>query len=57
MNDIDGPYIAKRFYEELFSGKDIDVDSVAHALDGAALALRMKGVPPERWATSIHMGA
>jgi hypothetical protein len=57
MNDEDGPHVARRFYEQLLEGGTVDADSVAYALDDAVRALRMRGVPPERWATFIHMGA
>jgi hypothetical protein len=57
MNDADGPFVARAFYERLFDGADINVDKVAHALDEAVTALRAKGAPPAHWATFIHMGA
>jgi hypothetical protein len=55
--DIDGPKVAKWFYEELFAREVVDGDSVAYALDSAVGKLRASGVPPERWAPFIHMGA
>jgi hypothetical protein len=57
MNDIDGPFIAKHFYERLFTDNTITLDAIPHALDYAASELRNSGVPPERWATFVHMGA
>jgi hypothetical protein len=57
MSDQDGPYVAKRFYEKLFEADTIDANTVPYALDHAVTALRNSGVPPERWATFIHMGA
>lgn len=57
MNDEDGPYVAKRFYKEVFKSGKIDVDSVPYALDDAVTALRMARAAPERWATFVHMGA
>jgi hypothetical protein len=57
MADNDGPEIAQLFYKELFKRPIISVDSVAFALDHAVTALRQRGIPPERWATFIHMGA
>jgi hypothetical protein len=57
MNDADGPLVAKRFYEKLFAKDDITLDAVPYALDYAVAELRKSGVPPERWATFIHMGA
>jgi hypothetical protein len=57
MADQDGPFVAKAFYEKLFENKIIGPDTVAHALHHAIMMLRKSGVPPERWATFIHMGA
>jgi hypothetical protein len=57
MNDADGPFVALKLYEQLFSQDMINADSVPYALDAAVTELRRKGAPPERWATFIHMGA
>jgi hypothetical protein len=57
MNDTDGPQLAKLFYERLFSADIITLDAIPYALDHAVNELRKSGVPPERWATFIHMGA
>jgi hypothetical protein len=57
MSDEDGPYVARQFYNKLFEGGVINIDSVPYALDHAVAALRKRGVPVERWATFIHMGA
>jgi hypothetical protein len=57
MNDGDGPFIAKTFYEELFKGDTIDADMIPYALDYAVTKLRETGASPGRWATFIHMGA
>jgi hypothetical protein len=57
MSDADGPYIARRFYEQLFKNEMIDVDAIPYALDHAVSALRDSGASPERWATFIQMGA
>jgi DNA-binding response OmpR family regulator len=58
MSDIDGPDMAKWFYEELLSNKVIGADAVAYALDVVVGKLREK-IPlvPKRWAPYIHMGA
>jgi hypothetical protein len=58
MSDVDGPDMAKWFYEELLSNETIDADAIAYALDVAAGKLREK-IPlmPKRWAPYIHMGA
>jgi hypothetical protein len=57
MGDVDGPFVAIRFYQSLFSGETIELDTVPYALDEAVAALRASGVPAERWATFVHMGA
>jgi hypothetical protein len=57
MGDVDGPFVTKHFYKKLFESGTVDVDAVAYALDHAVTELRKSGVPPERWATFIHMGA
>jgi hypothetical protein len=56
ISDIEGPKVAKWFYEELLSKEVVDADSVAYALDAAVSKLRNSGVPPTRWAPYIHMG-
>jgi CHAT domain-containing protein len=55
--DVDGPKVAKWFYEELLAKEVVDGDSVAYALDFAVGNLRDSGVSVERWAPFIHMGA
>jgi hypothetical protein len=57
MDDADGPRVAKLFYERLFAENIITLDAIPYALDYAVAELRKSGVPPERWATFIHMGA
>jgi hypothetical protein len=57
MNDADGPHVAKMFYERLFSEEIITLDAIPYALDYAVGEFRKIGIPPERWATFIHMGA
>jgi hypothetical protein len=57
MNDADGPRVTKLFYERLLSDEVITLDAIPYALDYAVGELRNSGVPPERWATFIHMGA
>jgi hypothetical protein len=57
ISDVDGPKVAKWFYEELFAKEMIDADDVAYALDAAVGKLRKEGVSLERWAPFIHMGA
>jgi hypothetical protein len=57
MNDADGPLVAKLFYERLFAEDVITLDAILFALDYAVTELRKRGVPPERWATFVHIGA
>jgi hypothetical protein len=57
ISDVEGPKVAKWFYEELLSKELIDADSVAYALDSAVRKLRNSRVSPERWAPFIHVGA
>jgi hypothetical protein len=55
--DGDGPKVARWFYEELLGQETIDLDSVPYSLDIAMSKLRSMGLPLERWAPFIHMGA
>jgi hypothetical protein len=57
ISDVDGPKVAKWFYEELLAKEVVNADLVAYALDSAVGKLRNSGAPPERWAPFIHMGA
>jgi hypothetical protein len=57
ISDVDGPKVAKRFYEELLAKEVVDADSIAYALDSAVAQLRDSGVSADRWAPFIHMGA
>jgi hypothetical protein len=57
MEDVDGPSVAKLFYERLFAEEVITLNAIPYALDYAVSELRKHGVPPKRWATFIHMGA
>jgi hypothetical protein len=57
MNDADGPIITTLFYKQLFQNSVINVDDVPRALDRAVKELRDAGVPPERWATFVHIRA
>jgi hypothetical protein len=57
ISDVDGPKVAKWFYEELLAKEVVDADSVAYALDSAVGKLRNSGISPDRWAPFIHMGA
>jgi hypothetical protein len=57
ISDVDGPKVAKWFYEDLFAAEVLDADSVAYALDFAVGKLRDSGVSADRWAPFIHMGA
>jgi hypothetical protein len=57
MNNADGPSAAKHFYEKLFAEDVIALDTIPYTLDYAVAELRKSGVPPDRWAMFIHMGA
>jgi hypothetical protein len=57
MKDMDGPKVAKAFYEMLFAEDAITLDVIPYALDHAVAELRKSGASPERWASFIHMGA
>ena len=58
MGDIDGPEVAKKVYEEIFSGDSefIDPDIIPYALDNAVGELRKRKLHPSRWAPYIHLG-
>jgi hypothetical protein len=57
MSDADGPVIAGHVYAALCAREKFDPDDIPYALDDAVRELRRRGLPPERWATFIHMGA
>lgn len=57
MGDVDGPIIAQKVYEELFSRENLELDDIPYALEAAVQELRDQEVSPSRWATFIHMGA
>jgi hypothetical protein len=57
MDDVDGPRVAKLFYDRLFAEESITLDVIPYALDYTIAELRKGGAPPGRWATFIHMGA
>lgn len=58
MADADGPKVAKAIYEELFKeGTEyLDPDCIPYALDAITHKMQESGVPPQQWATFIHMG-
>jgi hypothetical protein len=57
MNDLDGPFIAKRVYKAIFREGKLDLTAVPYALDAAVRELRETGADPSRWATYVHIGA
>ena len=61
MADIDGQFLAKKFYESLFSETWKDVpyyERTAEALRDAVKELRRKKrVTTERWVNFVHYGA
>jgi hypothetical protein len=56
MHDDDGPKLARRFYEALFTNETLDLNDIAYALDEAVQDLRHQGVQAQRWALFMHMG-
>ena len=58
MEDVDGPMVAQRLYEELFrgDGEYLDPDCIPYALDAAVQELRQLHPNPCRWAPYIHLG-
>jgi hypothetical protein len=57
MGDEDGPSMAQSFYEALLENELIQLEDIPYALDVAVQKLRAAGVPANRWATYIHLGA
>jgi hypothetical protein len=56
MHDTDGPKIARRVYESLFTQDQLDLDDIPYALDEAVCELRCSGVRSARWALFVHLG-
>jgi hypothetical protein len=60
MADVDGQYLAKYFYESMFSDERQGVPYYERSARALALAVRMlrgRGVSPERWVNYVHFGA
>jgi hypothetical protein len=57
ISDVDGPKVAKWFYEELFAKETIEADDIPYALDAAVGKLRKEGASLDQWVPFIHMGA
>jgi hypothetical protein len=60
MADEDGQYLAKYFYESMFSDERQGVPYYERSARALALAVRMlrgRGVSPERWVNYVHFGA
>ena len=60
MADEDGQYLAKCFYESVFSDEGQGVPYYERSARALALAVRMlrgRGVSPERWVNYVHFGA
>jgi hypothetical protein len=64
MADEDGQYLAKYFYESMFSDERHDerhgapyYERSAKALEDAVRMLRRRGVSVERWVNYAHFGA
>ena len=58
MDDVDGPIIAKKVYENIIKNDSEYLDSTAipYALDDAVQQLRAKSLNSSRWAPYIHFG-
>jgi hypothetical protein len=56
MDDIDGPFMAKRIYGRIFRDGFLDLSAVPYAVDEAVRQLRESGAPASRWATYVHFG-
>lgn len=60
MVDDDGPYVAKKFYDDILRGNgDAGVrhTGAAPALWKATRAMRKEGFPIDRWVNFVHIGA
>ncbi|KAH8105745.1 CHAT domain-containing protein [Phellopilus nigrolimitatus] len=61
MADIDGPFVAKRFYRHMFAeeeSSELGFKRSARALHGTIQRLRKRpGITVERWVNLIHIGA
>jgi hypothetical protein len=60
MADEDGQYLARYFYESLFSDEGQGVPYYERSASALALAVRMlrgRGVSAERWVNYVHFGA
>jgi hypothetical protein len=56
ISDVDGPQVAKWFYEELFAKEEVNADSIAYALDSAVGKLRASRVSGAMGAIHTHGG-
>jgi hypothetical protein len=56
MDDMDGPFMAKRIYARIFKNGILNLDEVPFAVDDAVRQLRESGVAASRWATYVHFG-
>jgi hypothetical protein len=56
MNDLDGPFMAKCIYSQIFKNGVLDLKAVPYAVNEAVRQLRESGVPANRWATYVHFG-
>jgi hypothetical protein len=57
MDDEDGPNMAQWFHEALLENELIRLEDIPYVLDVAVQKLYKAGVPSNRWATYIHLGA
>jgi hypothetical protein len=56
MSDVDGPQVARWFYESLLGNEQVHLDDIAYALDEAVARLRAEGICAARWAPFVHIG-
>jgi hypothetical protein len=56
MSDMDGPFIARRVYQNIIRDGCLVPSMVPLALENAVRELRATGVSASRWATYIHVG-
>jgi hypothetical protein len=57
MYDSDGPQVAQSVYRAILGKEMFQLDDIPYALDDAVQELRKQGVPANRWATFMHIGA
>jgi len=57
MSDVDGPDLARDFYQCMFRNlEDVDIRNAATALNFATREMRRRKVPVGRWVNFVHIG-